>query len=146
VNEERVVVGPVEIAVIESPGSEFNGEIVPALAELVDDEIVTILDLVFVTKDVDGSVTAIELSDLDDSDAAAAFDEMDGEINGLLSDDDLAMAGEAMSLGSSALMIVWENRWACRFVDAVIGSGGRLVAHDRLDAETVATTLAAAEG
>jgi hypothetical protein len=42
-------------------------------------------------------------------------------------------------------MIVWENRWARRFVDAMVGSGGRRVAHDRLDAETVATALAAAE-
>ena len=138
--EDRIA-APVELAVIEFPGSRFNGEIVPALAELVDDGIVTILDLVLLTKDVDGTVTSIEVSDLDDADSGA-FDDLDGEVDGLLSDEDLAIAGEALSLGSSALLIVWEDTWARRLVDAVIGSGGRLVAHDRLDAETVMASLA----
>ena len=52
---------PVEIAIIEFPGSRFNGEIVPALTQLVDDGIVAIIDLVLVNKDVDGSVTVLEL-------------------------------------------------------------------------------------
>ena len=57
----RTTPGPVEIAVLEFPGTAFNGEIVPALGELVDDGIVTILDLVLVCKDVDGSITSVEL-------------------------------------------------------------------------------------
>ncbi len=137
---ERIA-APVEVAVLEFPGSRFNGEIVPALIELVDDGIVRILDLVVVTRDVDGTVTAIELSDLA-PDAAAPVDDLDGEVSGLLAEDDFALAGEALSLGSTALMIVWEDTWARRVVDAVAASGGRLVAHDRLDAETVAAALA----
>lgn len=135
---------PVEIAVVEFPGSRFNGEIVPALAALVDDGIINILDVVLLTKDVDGSVTALEVSELD-ADDAAAFDELDGEVNGLLSTDDLDLAAESLSLGSSAVLIVWENAWASRLVDAVAASGGRLVAHDRLDAETVDAALAAGD-
>jgi uncharacterized membrane protein len=133
--------GPVELAVLEFPGSQFNGEIVPALAELVNDGIVRILDLVLVTKDDDGTVTSIELSELDDE-TAAPFDDLDGEVNGLLTEDDLAAAGEALSAGSSAMVIVWEDAWARRLVDAIRGSGGRLVAHDRLDADTVQAALA----
>jgi hypothetical protein len=129
---------PIELAVVEFPGSRFNGDIVPALAELVDERIVSILDLVLVTKDVDGSVTAVEISELD-----GAFDDLDGEVNGLLSEDDVALAGAALSLGSSALLIVWENTWARRLREAVTGSGGRLVAHDRLDTDTVLDALRA---
>ncbi len=132
---------PVEIAIIEFPGSRFNGEIVPALTQLVDDGIVAIIDLVLVSKDVDGSVTVLELSDLDDE-TSSAFDDLDGEAGGLLSEDDLTQAAEALSLGSSALMIVWQDTWATRLVEAIAASGGRLVAHDRLDAETVAEVLA----
>ena len=138
------VTGPVEIAVLEFPGSEFNGEIVPALAELVDDGIVTIIDLVLVTKELDGSLTTIEISDLD-ADAQAAFGQLDGEVNGLLSEEDLDTASEVLSPGSSAMLIVWENTWARRLVDAIGGSGGRLVAHDRIDAETVAIAFAASD-
>src|SRR5215213_6406974 len=103
---------PVEIAIIEFPGSRFNGEIVPALSQLVEE-------------------------------TAGAFDDLDGEVGGLLSEDDLLQAAEALSLGSSALMIVWQDTWATRLVEAVAASGGRLVAHDRLDGETVSEILAA---
>jgi hypothetical protein len=136
------VLGPVELAVLEFPGSQFKGEIVPALAELVSNDIVRILDLVFVTKNADGSVDAIELSDLGD-DEAAPFDDLDGEVNGLLSDSDLELAAEVLDVGSSAALIVWENTWARRLVSAIGNAGGRLVAHDRLDAETVRAALAA---
>jgi uncharacterized membrane protein len=134
--------GPVEIAVIEFPGSKFTGEIAPALAELVNDGIVTIIDLVFVTKDEDGTVAGVELADIEEE-IANAFDSVDGEVSGLLSDEDLQIAGEALSPGSSAVLIVWENTWARRLVSAIRGASGRLVAHDRLDAETVAAALAA---
>jgi uncharacterized membrane protein len=136
--------GPVEIAVIEFPGSKFTGEIAPALAELVNDGIVTIIDLVFVTKDEDGTVAGVELADIEEE-IANAFDSVDGEVSGLLSDEDLQIAGEALSPGSSAVLIVWENTWARRLVSAIRGASGRLVAHDRLDAETVAAALAASD-
>lgn len=138
---DDTIAAPVEIAVIEFPGSHFNGEIVPALAQLVDDEIVRIIDLVLVSRDVDGAVTAVEVNELDDQDAAA-LDSLDGEVNGLLNDEDLMLAGDALSPGSSALVIVWENTWARRMVEAVRGSGGRLVAHDRIDADTARAALA----
>jgi uncharacterized membrane protein len=136
--------GPVEIAVIEFPGSKFTGEIAPALAELVNDGIVTIIDLVFVTKDDDGTVAGVELADIEEE-IANAFDSVDGEVSGLLSDEDLQIAGEALSPGSSAVLIVWENTWGRRLVSAIRGASGRLVAHDRLDAETVAAALAASD-
>ena len=80
---------PVEIAIIEFPGSRFNGEIVPALTQLVDDGIVSIIDLVLVSKDVDGSVIVLELSELDDE-LAGAFDDLDGEPRQLGAADRLA--------------------------------------------------------
>jgi uncharacterized membrane protein len=138
------IIGPVELAVIEFPGSRFKGEIVPALADLVNEGIVSILDVVFVTKADDGTVVGLELADLDEEDAAA-FDDLDGDINGLLSDEDLQIAGEALSPGSSAALIVWENTWARRVVGAIKDAGGRLVAHDRLDAETVQAALASSQ-
>ena len=129
------IAAPVEIAVLEFPGSRFDGQIVPALAELVDDGIVTILDLRLVTKDVDGTVAAVELGALDGA-VAAALVELDAGSAGLLSDDHVASTAGALSLGSSALLIVWEDTWAGRLAEAVAASGGRLVAHDRLDAAT----------
>ena len=138
------MLGPVELAVIEFPGSQFKGEIAPALADLVDNDIVHIIDLVFVTKNDDGSIDAIELSDLP-AEEASAFDDLDGEAGGLLSDADLDLASQVLAPGSSAALIVWENTWARRLVTAIKDAGGRLVAHDRLDAETVQEALASAD-
>jgi hypothetical protein len=141
-DNEATSVGPVEIAVLEFPGSRFNGEIVPALAELVDTGVVAILDLVVLTKDPEGAVEVVELIDMGEDDAAV-FDDLDGDVIGLLSEDDLAAAGALLEPGSTAAVIVWENTWARRLVGAILDSGGRLVAHDRVDAETVNLSLAA---
>jgi hypothetical protein len=132
----------VELVVVEFPGSNFNGDIAPALADIIERGIVTILDLVFVTKQLDGTVSSMELINLDDA-LAAPFRELEGEVNGLLSDVDLQTSGAALTPGSSAVVIVWENTWARRLTGAVNDAGGRLVAHERLDAATVQEALAA---
>jgi Family of unknown function (DUF6325) len=131
----------VELAVIEFPGSHFKGEIVPELIDIVNRGIATILDLVFVTKELDGSVTSVELANLDEE-YAAPFRALEGEVNGLLSESDLETTAAAMTPGSSAALIVWENTWARSLVNAIDRAGGRLLAHDRLDAETVRQALA----
>jgi Family of unknown function (DUF6325) len=139
--DNDTIVGPVELAVIGFPETRFTGAIAPALADLVEGGVVSILDLVFVTKDNDGNVAGIELSELEDS---SSFDQVDGEVNGLLSEEDLQAASELLAPGSSAALIVWENTWARTLVSAILEAGGHLVAHDRLDAETVQQAMAAA--
>jgi hypothetical protein len=137
----RSSLGPVEVAVVEFPGSRFDGRIAPALAEVIESGVVSILDLVFITKDSDGATATFELAELGEGDDARAYLELDGAAGGLLGQSDLQRAAELLEPGSSAAVIVWENSWARRLVTALRDSGGRLVAHDRLDAETVQTAL-----
>ena len=67
-NEDNVdELGPVDWIVVEFPGSRFNGEIAPALRDLVERGLVRVLDLLVLKKDADGTIEAFELSDLDDS-------------------------------------------------------------------------------
>ena len=118
----ELVGAPIELVVIEFPGSQFNGEILPSIAQLIDDGIVTLLDALLVTKDDDGTVVSLEISDLGE-DEQASFDQLDGEAGGLLSDSDVEAVGESLSPGSSALLLVWEDTWAGRVIDAVVGVG-----------------------
>jgi hypothetical protein len=134
--------GPVELAVIGFPGSQFSGEIAPAIADLVESGTVSILDLIFITRDDDGTVAGFELSEVDDE-IAGPYLEIEGEAGALLSEEDTEAIGELLEPGSSALAIVWENTWARDFVTAVRNSQGVLLAHDRMDAATVAEALAA---
>jgi hypothetical protein len=140
--DEPVPTGPVEMALIGFPGNRFDGSIIPALAELVDTGTVRVIDLVVVKKDADGNVTAAELSQLDD-DEAATFEALDGEIGELFSDEDLAAAGEQLPPGRAAALLLWENSWATRLAAEVAGAGGVLLLHDRVPADAVRDALAA---
>ena len=134
--------GSVELALIAFPGDKFNGEIVPALADLVDSGTVAILDLLVVSKTEDGDVVSMEIGEMEDG---AMFDDLDGEVMGLLSAEDIELAGKLLEPGNTAALIVWENTWARKLIGAIEDAGGQLVAHDRLDAETVNAALARAE-
>jgi len=133
--------GPVEYIVIEFPGNRFKGEIVPALAELVDNDIVRIIDVVFIKKDADGNVTIFEYDALDDV-LAFGFADVDGEAGGVLNDEDLELAAETLTPDSSAGLIVWEHRWAARTAQAIRDAGGRIIAGERVPDEVVEQALA----
>jgi hypothetical protein len=135
--------GPVEYVLVEFPGNKFKGEIVPALEELVGNGTIRIIDLIFITKDTDGSVISLELSTLPEEEAAV-FESVGLELGDLLTQEDVEIAAEALAPGNSAALLVWENTWAARFAASVRGADGRLIAHDRIPAEAVEIALAAA--
>ena len=135
-------IGPVEILVVSFPDSQFTGEIAPALAELVETGTIRVIDLVFITKSADGEVLGVELSDLDEA-TGAAFRPHVEEPSGMLSDEDIAHLGAELKPNSSAAILLFEHVWATRFRDAVLGSGGELVASIRIPKEVVDEVLAA---
>jgi uncharacterized membrane protein len=126
-----MAIGPVEYIIIGFPENQFKGEIVPALAELVESGTVRILDLIFVTKDEAGDVTSIEYEDL------PGLDDIDGEVDGLLSDEDLDMLAEVLEPNSSGLMIVWEDVWASRLAAAIRDAGGVILSGERIPHDIV---------
>ena len=138
----QTAVGPTELAVIEFSGAKFDGSIAKALAEIVDKDVVTILDLLLVQKTAEGELTVIELSDAE-PDVAAPFDDLEGEVLWLLSDADVKRAAGHLAPGTTGLLIVWENTWVRDFREAVVNSGGRLLVHDQLDPDEVAAAMAA---
>ena len=126
-----MAIGPVEYVIIKFPGNQFKGEIVPALAGLVESGTVRILDLVFVLKDEDGNIASLEYEDL------PGLADVDGEADGLLNEEDLEMAAEVLEPNSSGLLIVWEDRWATPLAEAIRNAGGVIVAGERVPHEIV---------
>lgn len=138
--QELEELGPIDYVVFEWQGQQPDpGEVQPLLLDLVDRGVVRILDIAFVAKDPDGSVSGVELRDL--KQVNAAFGEFEGASSGLLGHDDLREAAEALHPGSSAAVIVWENRWAAPVAAALRRSGGQLVASGRLPVEAVLAAL-----
>ena len=109
----------------------------------MDRGIVRILDIAFVTKGEDGSVPALDVGDL--KQVAAAFAEFEGASSGLLGFDDLEEAAAGLDPGTSAAVLVWENRWAAPVAAALRRSGGQLVASGRIPVQAVLAALDAVE-
>jgi uncharacterized membrane protein len=135
--------GPIDYLLVEWPGRQPNGEVAPELVALVDRGLIRILDLVFIAKDEDGSVAALELADLGGEVTELAV--FEGASSGLLGDDDLEQAGDVLEPGTSAALLVFENTWAAPFVGAVRRSGGELVASGRIPAQDILDALEASE-
>ena len=135
--------GPIDYVVLEWPGRQPNGEAAPHLIDLVDRGLIRIIDLAFVTKDEDGSVAGLELSELGEQ--VEQFAAFAGASSGLLGDDDLNEAANALEPGTSAAVLVYENRWAAPLAAALRRSGGELVASGRIPIQDLEAALDAAE-
>ena len=134
-----VEIGPVEYIVLGFPGNKFNGEIVPALAELVKNETVRIIDLAFMKKDADGSITTVELEDMDEDETAGLGNH--GSASEMLSGDDLLRAAESLEPNTSAAILVWENAWAARFAQAVRNANGFVLENARIPHDVVEAAI-----
>jgi Family of unknown function (DUF6325) len=133
-------VGPIEYIVVGFPGNKFNGQIVPELAKLIESTTVRILDLIFVGKDDNGDVVAFEFDQLDE---LGAFASLEGEVGGVLTDEDVAYAAALLEPGNSAALLIWEDLWAAPFAAAVRDSGGILLESARVPHELAQAAFAA---
>jgi len=135
-----MTIGPVEYIIVGFPGNKFTGGIAPELIALVESGTVRVLDLIFIGKDADGSVLSFEIDDLDD---AAGFGDLDGEVGGLISPEDVEFAAAQLEPNSSAALLLWEDLWAAPFATAVINSGGVLLQGARIPRELIEPALTA---
>ena len=134
-----MAIGPVEYIVVGFPGNEFNGNVAPALAKLIESNTIRLLDLLFVGKDADGNVLAIEFDELEE---LAEFAGIEGEVGGIISEEDIAHVAEALEPNSSAALLIWEDVWATEFAVAVRDSGGVLLEGARIPYEIVEAVFA----
>ncbi|MCB0828149.1 MAG: hypothetical protein KDB62_05000 [Solirubrobacterales bacterium] len=142
-DEEDVQLGPIDYLVVEWPGRQPQGEVAPELLKLVESGTIRVLDLAFITKDEDGTVSGIEIDELGEyGEEVEMFAEAS---SGMLDDDDLSEAAEALEPGTAAALLVYENSWAAGFASAVKRSGGQLVASGRIPTQAVLATLEALE-
>ena len=129
-------IGPVDYAIVAFPGNKFRGEIAPALADLIEDGTIRVIDVTFVGKNEAGDAVAMELTELD-PDVQEALEKLGVVVGGLFNEDDLMTAAEDLEPNSSAMLIVWENVWARKVAQAMRDAGGELVAFERLPHDVV---------
>jgi hypothetical protein len=141
VTEEIDEMGPIDYVVVEWTDRQPTGEAIPYLVDLVDSGLIRILDLAFIAKDAEGNVAELEMADLGDGDFAV----FEGVSTGLIGEEDHVEAAAALENGTSAAILLYENRWAAPFASAVRRSGGQLVASGRIPIQALVESLDATE-
>jgi hypothetical protein len=137
--------GPVDIVVIGyPPGAPMTGSAAQILIDEVAKGTISILDAMFVTKNGDGTYSGFDATGIDQN-SAGDFHVFEGASSGLLGDDDIATAAEAIEPGTSAVMIMYENRWAVPFISAVHANGGVFVDAQRITHQALLDAVAGEE-
>src|SRR4051812_37532546 len=136
--------GPVDYVVVEFPvgASNFTGEMATELIALVESGTIRVIDILILTKNEDGSVDAMELSDVGELGPLQA---VEAQLADLLAADDVERLAAAMDPGSTAGVLIWENVWAARFASAARRSGGQLIANGRIPIQAIIASIDADE-
>lgn len=137
--------GPIEYVVVEFPAgqSNFTGEVTRELVALVDSGAIRVLDILILQKDTDGTIDALEIDDLEVIDELRG---LEGDIAEILAAKDVVHLAAAMENGSTAGVIVWENRWAAPFGAAARRAGGQLIATGHIPIQAILASLESDEG
>jgi Family of unknown function (DUF6325) len=141
-NTDLDSLGPVDYIVVEFPAgaSNFTGEMADELLRLVDTGIIRVIDVLILTKDEDGTVDAIELSDVPE---LGELEAVEAQLAELLAAEDVEHLAAAMDPGSTAGVLIWENLWAAPFASAARRSGGQLIATGRIPIQAIIASIEA---
>ncbi len=136
--------GPVDYLIVEFPAgaSNFTGEMAAELLGLVDRGIIRVIDVLILTKGEDGTVEAMELSDIEE---LGELETLEAELAELLAEEDVEHLAAAMDPGSTAGVLIWENLWAAPFASAARRSGGQLIASGRIPIQSIIASIEADE-
>ena len=129
-----MTLGPLEYTVIGFDGNRFNGEIAKEIGAVVDAGIIALVDVVMITKDIDGNAAVIEIDAKDDPRFAGFAGLLDGTM-GLLTAEDIESIAEGLPTNTSALVLLFEHRWAVAIKEAIGAAGGFLVSRTTVPPE-----------
>lgn len=123
--------GPIDYVVVGFEGNNFNGSILAELSTAVASGAIAVLDISLISKDADGKVTAVELSDSTDP-AIQQFAHANAFGSGLITEEDVAEVADIVENNTSIGLLVIEQLWAKGLKKSIIDAGGVLVAEGRI--------------
>ena len=141
-NTDLDSLGPVDYIVVEFPAgaSNFTGEMAEELLALVDSGTIRVIDVLILTKNEDGTVDAMELSDIEQ---LGPLQRVEAQLAELLAEEDVEHLAAALDPGSTAGVLIWENLWAAPFASAARRSGGQLIATGRIPIQAIIASIEA---
>ena len=110
------------------------------LLALVDSGTIRVIDVLILTKDQDGTVEPMELSDVGE---LGELEAVEAQLADLLAEEDVENLAAAMDPGSIAGVLVYENLWAAPFASAMRRAGGQLIANGRIPIQALIAAVEA---
>jgi hypothetical protein len=143
-NTDLDSLGPIDYLIVEFPAgaSSFTGEMAEELIALVDAGTIRVVDVLILTKNEDGSVDPMELSEIEQLGPLQA---VEAQLAEFLAAEDVEHLAAAMDPGSTAGVLIWENLWAAPFASAARRSGGQLIATGRIPIQAIIASIEADE-
>jgi Family of unknown function (DUF6325) len=137
---ETEVLAPIAYLAVEFPSGRVTGEGFSLVHDLVARGIIAVVDLEFIAKADDGSVSQVRLDEIE-HDSSVDIAQWQGAYTGLLDQDDIDALAAAAVPGSLIGIIVYENIWAAPLLTAIVDNDARLVGAGSVDAEDVIAAL-----
>lgn len=131
--------GPIEIFLIAFTGERPGPDVVDAMTKLMDSGVANLLDLVFVSRNLEGGLTVLEIDELKDQ---PGFSGLPLKEVGLIGEHDIAKFAEEIPPGTSAAALVIEHVWVKDFATALYAAGGELIGSERITAPVVNELIA----
>lgn len=142
-----MAIGPVQLLVVAFDQPKFTGEIIKELDRLRKNDLIRLIDVLVVTKDLDGTVLAAQMSDLSIGEAkemgaivgaliglgvageagmeVGAFAGAEAGADGhLIDDSEMYDVADSIAPGSAAAIALIEHVWAGPLRDAIAKAGG----------------------
>jgi hypothetical protein len=132
--------GPVELFLIGFDGERPGTDIVAAILELVEAGTARLLDLIFVTRSIEGEMTALELEEIAEE---LGLTGLEVDELGLTGEQDVEEFAAAVAPGTSAAILVIEHTWARTFAQALYRAGGSVLMSERIPAPVINELVAA---
>ena len=133
--------GPIDYIIVGFEGNKFDGSILAAIADAIDNGVIALVAISFLSKNETGEVTVLDITKSSDE-FVIEFASKYNSDNSLISQDDTDEVADLLENNTSAGLLIVEQLWAKPLKKALIDSNGVLVAEGRIhpDAANELTT------
>lgn len=129
--------GPIDYIIVGFEGNKFDGSILKALADSIENGVIGLIDLAVVMRDDDDNISELEISELGD-DYAVSFVEKYKTSESSVSEEDIAEVADLIEKNCAAGLLIIEHLWAKPLKEALLAANGVLLAEGRIHPEAAA--------
>jgi hypothetical protein len=126
--------GPIDYIIVGFEGNKFDGNILKALADSIENGVINLIDLAVVMRDKDDKVSKIEISELGDE-YAVKFVEKYKKSKSSVNEEDVEEVADLIEKNCAAGLLVIEQLWAKPLKQALLNANGILLAEGRIHPE-----------